>query len=242
MNIKPLHWLETAIICTTVREGVHTSESCKYAQTPLCIAPKMFLTRSLNFTLNRICDPGCWTSWRYREPSTVLLLPEIWLPSQSFSITPSVKLHRKCFFGCRFKNIICKKGWRLNNYKTNKGNGSRSFCTFLYSEERERSCYFWRPSTSDHITCTIQYNSKYITIGSEASLQQKHNTQKDYQQRQRDSWWFSNRVYSSFLSLVKRWQIHLISAVWCYMNFTGETSPLLPRWAWNLNPHIPFFA
>lgn len=135
-----------------------------------------------------------------------------------------MKLQPKCFFGCRLQNIICeKKGLRLNEYETNKWNGSRSFCTFLYSEESERFCYFWRPSSSDHIICTIQYNRKYISIGSEASLQQTHNTHKDYQQRQRDSWWFSNRVYSSFLSLVKWWQIHLISAVWCYMNFTGET-------------------
>lgn len=62
-----------------------------------------------------------------------------------------------CFFGCRLKGIIHKKGeWRLNNYKTNKGNGLRSFFTFPSYEERERFCYIWLPSTSDHIICTIQ--------------------------------------------------------------------------------------
>lgn len=95
--------------------------------------------------------------------------------------------------------------------------------SFILKRGRHFFFYFWSPSTSDHIIHTIQYKSKHISISSEASLQQKHNTHKDYQLRQRDSWWFSNRVYSSFPSLVKQWQIHLISAVWCYMNFTRET-------------------
>lgn len=74
------------------------------------------------------------------------------------------------------------------------------------------------------ITSSAPFNIAVNTsAGAPRPLQQTHNTHKDYQPRQRDSWWFSNRVYSSFLSLVKRWQIHLISAVWCYMNFTRET-------------------
>lgn len=161
--------------------------------------------------------------WRYSQTSIFLQRFYLSIPwFKSFSITPSVKLQPKCLCGCRFKSIICQERWRLNNHKTNKGNGLRSLCTFFYSEQRERFCYIWRPSTSDHIICTIQYSRKYISRGSEAS-QRKRSAHKHHQQRHRDSWWFSNRVYSSFLSLVKRWQIHLISAVWCYMNFTGET-------------------
>lgn len=74
------------------------------------------------------------------------------------------------------------------------------------------------------ISSSAPFNTTVNTSASAPRpLHSRHTTHKDYQQRERDSWWFSNRVYSSFLSLVKRWQIHLISAVWCYMNFTRET-------------------
>lgn len=136
---------------------------------------------------------------------------------------PSVKLQPKCLFGCRLKILFVKReGCRLNNRKTNKGNGVPGVSVHSFMLKRgERFSCCCLPSTSDHISCSAQSTSKYISRAPRP--RQKHNTLKGHQERRRDSWWFSNRFYFSFLSLVKRWQIHLISTVWCYMNFTGET-------------------
>lgn len=114
-------------------------------------------------------DCGLWTSSKYREPSSFQLFPDVWLPShwvQSFSITPSVKLHPKCFFGCRFKNIICEeKGWRLNNYKTNKGNDSRRFCYIpLFTREGEDFAIFG--AHQPQITSSALFNISVNTSSS----------------------------------------------------------------------------
>lgn len=120
----------------------------------------------------------------------------------------------------------------MNNSKTNKGDCCRSV---FVGEDREKSDLFLYASFLRRNICSAQYNGKYISI----TLRPLYSRHKDNQQRHRDSWWFSNRVYSSFLSLVKRWQIHLISVVRCYMNFTGETLFCAATWAWNLNPLKP---
>lgn len=130
-----------------------------------------------------------------------------WLPQWYYSLNVSLMQY-----------IICEeKGWRLNNHKTNKGNGSRSICTFLYLEERQRCCY--QPQTPSSVAFNITVNTSVAA----PSLSCRYTAHTKTSARQRDPLWCSNRVYSSFLSLVKRWQIHVISAVWCYMDFTRET-------------------
>lgn len=50
----------------------------------------------------------------------------------------------------------------MNDYKTNKGNGSWIFCTFLYSEDRKGFFLILNPQ----ITSSIQFN---ITVNKSAS-------------------------------------------------------------------------
>ena len=95
---------------------------------------------------------------------------------KSFSITPSVILQPKCFFGCSI--LFARK--RDGDWITTKPIREMVLGVSVHSFilKRGRDVAILCPSTSDPIISSIQYNSKYISSGSEP-LQQIHNTHKD---------------------------------------------------------------
>ena len=104
-----------------------------------------------------------WPGWlgMWSLPPSIFSQPEISLLHRCsskflyYSLNVSLDANERILF-------VGKRGWRLNDLKTNKGNCSLSFCTFPYSGERKRFFLFLDPQ----ITSSAQFN---LTVNTSAS-------------------------------------------------------------------------